>query len=734
MFNNFSEEARKTIILAKEEMNILKHPYVSSEHLLLSILKTNNIVSNRLKKYDLTYDKFKKEIIDVIGVGKRESEWVLYTPMLKKILEKAIMISIDSNEDVKIEHLFQALLDEGEGIAIRLLLKMNIDYDSLYNEFVSKGIKKNKRRKSMLDDIGKDMVKNSFNNDPVIGREKEIKRIIEILLRRTKNNPLLIGEAGVGKTAIVEELARMISSEDVPQKLKNKRIINVDMSSLVAGTKYRGEFEEKINKLIKEVEENDEIILFIDEIHTLVGAGGAEGAIDAANILKPALARNKIRIIGATTIKEYKRSIENDKALERRFQSIIIEEPDYKDVKNIIKSLKPIYEDYHKVIIKDDIIDKLITLTKKYIKTRKDPDRTIDILDEVCSHSNLKESKSFKIYNDLTKELKNITKLKKEAIINDNLNMAFGYKNEEKDILSRMNILELELLNQKKTEVTIKDIEDVLINKIKVPKCCFQKINTNKIINQLKQKILCQDAALSELAISFANNLQIDSCQAYLLSGTSGVGKTETCLEFAKIFNYDILRLDMSEYSEPHTISKLIGSPAGYVGYEEEALLDRINLNPFTVIILDEIERCHESILNIFFQIMDNNKLKNAKGDDIYFNNAIILMTTNIKNNNIGFNKEFKKEYYNYFSKPFMNRINKVIEFKTFNKDDIVKIINMKYKKEKLSSEEIAEILVKSDYQNYGARQIPYIIKNLHIDKKIMSKNNKKVKKKIVNV
>lgn len=734
MFNNFSEEARKTIILAKEEMNLLKHPYVSSEHLLLSILKTNNNVSNRLKKYDLTYERFKNEIIDVIGVGKKESEWVLYTPMLKKILEKAIMISIDLNEDVKIEHLFQALLDEGEGIAIRLLLKMNIDYDSLYNEFVSKGIKKNKRRKSMLDDIGKDMVKNSFNNDPVIGRENEIKRVIEILLRRTKNNPLLIGEAGVGKTAIVEELARMIASGEVPQKLQNKRIINLDMSSLVAGTKYRGEFEEKINKLIREVEENDEIILFIDEIHTLVGAGGAEGAIDAANILKPALARNKIRIIGATTTKEYKKFIENDKALERRFQTVIIEEPNEKVVKNIINSLKPIYEEYHKVIIKDDIIDKLILLTKKYIKTRKDPDRTIDVLDEVCSHSNLKENKSFKLYNNLTKELKIITKLKKEAIINDDLNMAFNYKNEEKDILSRLNILELELLNQKKNEVTVKDIEDVLINKIKVPKCCFQKTNQNKIINQLKKKILCQDNALKELVNSFTNNLQNDDCQVFLLAGTSGVGKTETCLEFAKIFNYNILRLDMSEYSEPHTISKLIGSPAGYVGYEEAALLDKINLNPFTVIVLDEIERCHESILNLFFQIMDNNKLKNAKGEDIYFNNAIILMTTNIQNNIIGFNKEGKNEYFNFFSKPFMNRINKVIEFRTFDREDIIKILINKYKKDKLSSEEINEILIKSDYQNYGARQIPYIIKDLHIDKRIMSKNNKKVKKKIVNV
>ena len=330
MFNNYTEEARKILISAKVEMNNLNHPYVGSEHLLLAILKDDNDIKDKLKEYGLDYDKFKSQIIKVVGIGKKKCEYFLYTPLLKRIMETAMIDSRENNNGVvTVNHLFSAMLEEGEGIAIRIMLAMSIDLDLLYEEFVSRIVKSKKGEKLLIDDIGIDLTKKALDEgvDPVIGRDNEIKRILEILSRRKKNNPILIGDAGVGKTAIVEELSRLISIGEVPRSLKNKRIISVDMASAVAGTKYRGEFEERINKMLKELETNDDIILFIDEIHTIVGAGGAEGAIDASNIFKPALARNHMRLIGATTTAEYKKFIESDRALDRRFQKVYIEEP-----------------------------------------------------------------------------------------------------------------------------------------------------------------------------------------------------------------------------------------------------------------------------------------------------------------------------------------------------------------------------------------------------------------------
>lgn len=715
MFNNFTEEARKTIILAKEEMRELNHPYVSSEHLLLAILKNSNSVSDKLKKYNITYNKFKDEVIKIIGVGKKKSDWTLYTPMLKSIIEKAIMISSNSYDDVRLEHLFEALLDEGEGIAIRILVGMGIDIDNLYNEFVNKDIKKAKKKKTMLNDIGKELtlMENSF--DPVIGRENELKRVIEILTRRCKNNPLLIGDAGVGKTAIVEELSRLIVNKSVPQKLINKHIISIDMSSLVAGTKYRGEFEEKINKIIREVEDNEDIILFIDEIHTLVGAGGAEGAIDAANIFKPALARGKIKVIGATTLTEYKKFMESDKALNRRFQTVIIEEPNKETVKNIIYSLRPIYEDYHKVIIPDNILNNIIDYASKYLKTRKEPDRSIDILDEVSSHANLKENKDLKNFNILNKELYQIIKNKKEAILNDNYEVATNLKIKEQELMSQINNLELKLAKTNRIEVTLKDLEDVLINKVKIPKYKFSlKIDKNKIKKQLKCKVIGQDNNIDELIDLYQRNIKNNGCYAMLFLGSTGVGKSLLALEFANITNYHILKLDMNEYHEAHTISKLIGSTAGLVGYNEPAILDIINEYPFTVLILDEIEKCHESILNLFLSALDNNVIKNNKGDNIYFNNVIMILTSNVSTNNlVGFNNiKSKINYQEYFSKSFMNRISKTLEFNKLNEDNIIKIINnISKNKIKLSKKDKQYILYNCDYENYGARQIPYIIK-----------------------
>ena len=414
MFSRFSEEAQKVLMNAKKEMQKLKHPYVGSEHLMLAIIKTNKEISKKLSEFGVTYNSFKNKLIEIIGVGTEENNWFLYTPLLKRVLETAILISKESsNGEVTSEQLFFAILEEGEGIAIRILNKLDVNIDDLQNFLSTKIVNKkhkNSKKKLIIDEYGVDLTERAMSNniDPVIGRDEELKRVMEILTRRTKNNPLLVGDAGVGKTAIVEELARLISLNKVPDRLKGKRLISVSIASLVAGTKYRGEFEERITKMLKEIESDDSIILFIDEIHTLVGAGGAEGAIDAANIFKPALARGKIRLIGATTTEEYRQTIEKDKAIDRRFQMVFIEEPSVELVYEILKKLRPLYEEFHGVKVNDEILKNIITLTDKYIFDRKQPDKAIDILDEVCAKVALtvdKKSKTLELYQEKLTEL-----------------------------------------------------------------------------------------------------------------------------------------------------------------------------------------------------------------------------------------------------------------------------------------------------------------------------------------
>ena len=425
-------------------MNKMKHSYIGTEHLLLSILKSDTELRYTLNNKGVFYNNFKKELENSIGLGNKNSKLYVYTPLLKKIIESAIINSKDNkNNCVDLECLFICLLEEGEGIAIRILIKMGVDLNELYNIFKSEKKVKNhrKKKKSIIEEMGINLNTKVQNNeiDPVIGRDEEINTVIQILCRRTKNNPILVGEAGVGKTAIVEELSRLIYESKVPDLLNNKKIISLDMASLVAGTKYRGEFEEKLKEVIKEVEEDDDIILFIDEIHTLVGAGGAEGAIDASNILKPALARGKIRCIGATTYDEYQKFIEKDSALERRFQKVVIEEPNTKEVKNILQNLKPLYEKFHNVKISDEVIDKIIFLSNKYIYNRKEPDKSIDILDEVCAMVKLKMSKRKDNDINLKKELETIKKIKNTLIIENKIEEAYQYSKKEKKLISKLN-------------------------------------------------------------------------------------------------------------------------------------------------------------------------------------------------------------------------------------------------------------------------------------------------------
>ena len=746
MFGNFTEEARGIIVRAKKEMYNLKHPYVGSEHLLLAILKDNNDISKKLKKYGITYDKLKEEIINVIGIGSKETEWFLYTPLLKRIMENAIIDSKENNNgEVTIEHLFTSLLEEGEGVAIRIMIGMDIDIDKLYEEFSYKFVNKSQKNKSLLlEELGIDLTKKAKNKelDPVIGREEEIKRIEEILCRRTKNNPLLIGPAGVGKTALVEELSRMITNEEVPFNLKNKKIINLDMASLVAGTKYRGEFEDRVRKLLKEAEENDEIILFIDEIHTLVGAGGAEGAIDASNIFKPALSRGKLRLIGATTIEEYKKFIKPDRALDRRFQTINIEIPDKNKVINILKKIKPIYEKYHNVIVSNEIIEQIAYLSEKYVYDRFEPDKSIDILDEVCSLVNLKENNKIKKYNNIKKEIKKIIEQKKNAIMNQDFEQASLLKMKENKLTNEINIMELNSENKRK-KVTKEDVGEVIYKKTNIPvyELLDKKQEIIKNIEEnLRANIIGQNEAIENL-INITKRIKLgfkdNNCYSMLFCGPSGVGKTMTAQTFGKnLVGKNIIRLDMSEYIEPHSVSKLIGPPPGYVGYNEENILEEIKNKPHSVLILDEIEKAHPNIINLFLQVLDNGKIKDSKGNYVKFNNITIIMTSNIgfEEKSIGFSKNENKittKLKEHFSIPFINRIDNIIVFNELTKQDIEQLIEnkifnikRKYLKEitlKIDENVINEIIEESNYKEFGARKIDKIIKD-KIENQIIDK------------
>lgn len=734
MIGNFNDEAQNILMNAKKEMLDLGHPYIGTEHLLLSILNTDSNICERLNSYGLYYDNFKEELSKVIGTSKKKSEYILYTPLLRKVIQSAIIDSKENNDgEVTVEHLFFSMLEEGEGIAIRILIGMNIDIESMYDDFSTSLIKKNKRNKKkklLVDDLGIDLTNEAMNGklDPVIGREKEVKRVMEILCRRTKNNPILIGEAGVGKTAIVEELSRLIANENVPSGLLNKRIISIDMATMVAGTKYRGEFEERMKKLLKEIEDNTEIILFIDEIHTLVGAGGAEGAIDASNILKPSLARGKIRCIGATTTEEYKKFIEKDSALERRFQKVFIEEPNIEETKNILFSIRDIYEKYHNVVISDNILNNLINISEKYIFDRNRPDKEIDILDEVCARASIKEIGSDRLSN-IKKEINRLCKEKNSFIIDNNVDKAFDIRKKEVKLMSELNELELSCSNRK-NEVLIEDIASVVSNRAKVPISDILSSNIDNIYDiekKLKSIIIGHDKVIDSL-INITKRIKYgdNRCYSMMFVGPSGVGKTYLSKEYAKLLvgESNFIRLDMSEYGDSTAVNKILGSAPGYVGYDDNKnILEEIRNNPNSVILLDEIDKAHSSVINLFYQILEEGKIKNSKGTTVRFNNAIIIMTSNagFENNCIGFNKSEDNitSLKNRFSTSFINRIDGIMMFNRLNEDDIKKIINIKLDtiNKKYSSininysdDLIMDIINKSDYYNFGARRIDKII------------------------
>lgn len=741
MFSKFSEEAQKVLLNAKKEMQELKHPYVGSEHLFLSLLKCDSELSKKLNDFGITYNKFKDKLIELIGYGTEKNDWFLYTPLLKRVMETALLISKESsNGEVTTDHLLFAILEEGGGVAVRILNEMDIDVSDIQDYFSTKlsSKKKNNKKKLLVEEFGVDLTKKAMFNelDPVVGRDKEIKRIMEILCRRGKNNPLLIGDAGVGKTALVEELARLIVEDKVPIQLKNKRIISVSIATLVSGTKYRGEFEERVTKMLKELENSDNILLFIDEIHTLMGAGGAEGAIDAANIFKPALARGKIRLIGATTTDEYKQTIEKDRAMDRRFQTVFVYEPDTEAVYQILEKLKPIYEAYHGVKIGDDELKLIIKLSNKYIYDRKQPDKAIDILDEVCSKASISKYKSFSKLNIYKEELNQIVAAKNQFIIKQDFENAMCLKTQEKSVLSKINKLELKKTNKQVNTINVSDIAEVVSQKTNIPIYEINSSNSKYIKNLetcLKKKIIGQDEAITSL-VSATKRIKLgysDSNKpySYLFVGPTGVGKTRLAAEYSNyLFGEDkLIRFDMSEYRDSSSITKIIGSAPGYVGYDDgNNKLEKIRKNPHAVVLLDEIEKAHPAVLNLFLQILDEGKITDSKGNTVYFNHHIIIMTSNVGFNrdSVGFVEEVSKEdskLKDFLSLELLNRIQKVIYF---NKLDDVSIKNIiKYKldivrnkfKEKnikihINDTIINKIIELSRYKEFGARRIDQVI------------------------
>lgn len=689
MYNNYNLETSRIFKDAEKIMMSLNHGYVGTEHLFLSMLKNSEEIRNLLEKYQIEYDDFLEELLLVVNSENYKKVACIYTPLLKKVIKNAEMHA--KNSFVTPCMLLESLLEEGEGIAIRILISMGLDIDKLYDEIKQKDKKSN--QKLEIYNIGKEMSKD-LSEDIIVGREKEIDLITETLLRKNKNNPLLIGDAGVGKSAIVEELARRIKKGNVPNSLKNKKIISIEMSSLVAGTKYRGEFEEKLNKIIKEVENNPEIILFIDEIHTLSNAGGAEGAINASDILKPYLARGKIKVIGATTTNEYNKFIAKDKALSRRFDLIKINEPSVDETIYILSKIKPSFEHHYNIKITEENIRQIVDLTNKYILDRFNPDKSIDLLDSVCAMKEVKSPKEKNIIS-LKNKLSNIIKTKEKMVKRNNFEEALNYRKQEIELNEK-----IEKEKNMANRITNNDIKEVMLRKSNIPNI---KNNWKDLNTYLKDKIIGQEEAINEIIDSLKSK-ESDLPVSILLTGSTGVGKTKTVKEIATYLKMPLVRLDLSEYNEPVSINRLIGSSAGYVGYDDENIFDRIRMYPNSIVLLDELEKANSNVINLFLQVLDEGFITNAKGEKIDFKNTYIFMTSNAEiNNKIGFMKG-KSNYQNSFSKEFLGRITCTVNYKNITKEMVKKYLFKKGIKDH-------SILEEFDYENQGFRGLDKYIK-----------------------
>lgn len=690
--NNYTEELKTIFKISEQEALNNNDELVTSKHILLAIFKTENSIIDTLLNYDLSYEIIKGKL----SKGSSEIDYVLYSKEILKAVEECLLTEDTLREDITLTSLLTALLNDETSDIYKTLKLLNINIKELKNDINNlNNINNNLMIKQIATNLNEEA--KLSNLDPVIGRDKEIENIIEILARKNKNNPLLIGEAGVGKTAIVEELARRISKKEVPNFLYGTTIYNLNIGSLIAGTKYRGEFEEKLTKIIKELEMSPNVIVFIDEVHTIVGAGGAEGAIDASNILKPALARGKIKIIGATTTLEYKKTIEKDKALDRRFQKSYIKEPTIEETTNIINKIKKNYEEYHSVYIPKDILKITINLTDKYLKDRQNPDKTIDILDEMCAKASLskKNNTKEKIINNIAK-LKN---KKNKYLLNGNLKEALKIKNK---ILNEEQKLKTIKTSEKRKVITKENLKEVLENKVLCPIYeLTSKEWINKLENELNLEIIDQKAQIRDLLnkVTMCLYNANPKPETITIKGSTGTGKTTLVNTLAKKLKLNLITLDMKEFNSPLQINKIIGSTAGYVGYDEKnTVFESIKTFPISIILLENFNLADESIKNLINSIENNGSLKLNNNETINFNNVIIIKTeTTKKTRKIGFVSNTKKL-----------KENNTIYMNDLSENAIEKIItNIN---SSLNKEDIKTIIEKSDYKYSNAKNIKNLI------------------------
>ena len=722
-FNSFTQKANDVLNLAIKVAENFGHAYIGSEHILIGVLKENTSYgAELLTEKGVTLDKIEELIKENTGVGNPTALSPNdFTPTAKRVLEVSFQLARSMrNSFVGTEHLLLALLRESDSGAVKLLNACGVEAESFTEELVndlarpnaefrgSKSGKKGKSNTPTLDEFGTDLTEKAANGgiDPVIGREKEIERVIQILSRRTKNNPCLIGEPGVGKTAIAEGLALKIVKDEVPELLSGKKIVALDLTSMVAGTKYRGDFEERIKKAMDEVKNAKNVILFIDEVHTLIGAGAAEGAVDAANILKPALARGEIQVIGATTIDEYRKNIEKDAALERRFQSVMVGEPTEEETVEILKGLRDKYEAHHKVKISDEAIETAVKMSSRYIADRFLPDKAIDLIDEAASRVRLKAFTAPPNLKSMEQEIKRLEQEKASAVKSQDFEAAAKIRDKEKELQTLLDEEKEKWKNlsgKEIKEVSTEDIANVVSSWSGIPVTQLTKEESERLLNMekiLHERIVGQDKAVSAVAkairrgrVGIKNpNRPLGS---FIFLGPTGVGKTELCKSLAEaMFGSEdaIIKLDMSEYMEKHTVSKLIGSPPGYVGFEEGGqLTEKIRRKPYSVVLFDEIEKAHPDVFNMLLQILEDGVLTDSKGRKVSFKNAIIIMTSNvgaskITNNqsalgfgdntdeNLNIEELVMEDLKKTFKPEFLNRIDEIIVFNRLEKDDIKEI------------------------------------------------------------
>ena len=778
MFGRYTEKAEKALAYAQESAIVFGHPYVGTEHLLLGLIKEGTgVASLVLQSQGVTEDKIIDKIEDIIGQGDNMMNQPLgFTPRTKNILELSFKEARNLGKNaIGTEHLLLGIIKEGENFALRILTSIGVDPQNLYTEIMrilndeNIGTFKKKSPESdatpTLNQYGRDLTDMAREGkcDPVVGREKEIQRVIQILTRRTKNNPCLIGEPGVGKTAIAEGLAQKIVNGNIPELLKDKRVVALDLTAMVAGAKYRGEFEERIKKAISEIIAVDNIILFIDEIHTIVGAGAAEGAIDAANILKPLLSRGEIQIIGATTINEYRKYIEKDSALERRFQPVLIDEPTKEEAIIILKELRDKYEAHHKVKITDEAIEAAVKMSDRYITERFLPDKAIDLIDEAASKVRLAAFTAPPELKEMEEKIESLTKERDDAVVSQEFEQAAKIRDELIELnakLSEMKDQWQKTSHKNADMVTEEEIADVVATWTGIPVKKIEEQESEKLKNleeELHKRVIGQEEAIKAISKAIRRGRvglkdPKRPTGSFIFLGPTGVGKTELCKALAEAIFGDennVIRVDMSEYMEKQSVAKLVGSPPGYVGYDEGGqLTEKIRRKPYSIILFDEIEKAHPDVFNILLQILEDGRITDSQGRTVDCRNTVIIMTSNvgardiIEPKRVGFSSEENMQAKNYkemkdnvlgelkktFKPEFINRIDEIIVFHPLTEENIKEIVtlmvNVLAKRLEQNgikiqiTEEAKLLLAKKGYEpQYGARPLRRVIQTLVEDK-----------------